>query len=388
MKNDEGLDFALSRKSGRMVDITMVERGLGCDCICLHCGAILQARKGRKNRHHFAHYVAGHGVATCEGGSESALHAAARELIAQWRSIELPALLVDEGGRQRSLPGRTLAVLRSELPDDLGGGAYWGRDKVRPDVVLHGHTEQIWCEVKVTHAVGDQKRARLQRCNVATLEFDLSALHRHGGWTRVSLEHALRSDDRLRQWAFHPEEARLKQELRAENRAAVAQHRRAAEALRVGTDRGKVIAQHGNEDAERMGLNRYDGAPLVFHPALGLVPKDPAKRLAFIAQAYPEPKVYRLARAVAFLRNHPHADGTCLVSFGGAGAASRTSEYDAALSEFARSAGLRCVYFGIPESRQVRGMRCYQQLDGFLSALQAEEAVPECRAPEPGRHEK
>lgn len=46
MKNDEGLDFALSRTTGRMVDITMVERGLACDCICPSCGATLQARKG------------------------------------------------------------------------------------------------------------------------------------------------------------------------------------------------------------------------------------------------------------------------------------------------------------------------------------------------------
>lgn len=31
MTNDEGLDFALLRKTGRIVDITMVERGLKCD---------------------------------------------------------------------------------------------------------------------------------------------------------------------------------------------------------------------------------------------------------------------------------------------------------------------------------------------------------------------
>ncbi len=389
MKNDEGLDFALSRTTGRMVDITMVERGLACDCICQHCGAILQARKGRKNRHHFAHNVAGHGAATCEGGVESALHAAARQLISDWRSIELPALLVNEGRRQTSLPGRMLGVLRSELPDDLGGGAYWGRDSVRPDVVLHAETEQIWCEVKVTHAVGDQKRSRLQRYNVATLEFDLSAIYRDGGWTLATLEHALRSDGRIRQWAFHPDEERLRQELKAENRIVEAQRRRVAEALRAGSERGEAIPQLGSEeDAARAGLNRFDGGALVFHPALGLIPMDPAKRLDFIARAYPEPKVYRLASAVAFLRHHPHADGTCLVTFGGIGAGGRTSEYDAALSEFARSARLSCVYFGIPESRQVRGPHCYPQLDDFLSALQADEAAGERRPLLPTKDEK
>lgn len=70
MKNDEGLDFALSRKTGRMVDVTMVARGLACDCVCAHCGALLQAKKGRKNRHHFAHYVAGRATGLCGGGRE------------------------------------------------------------------------------------------------------------------------------------------------------------------------------------------------------------------------------------------------------------------------------------------------------------------------------
>jgi competence CoiA-like predicted nuclease len=114
MKNDEGLDFALSRTTGRMVDITMVERGLACDCICPSCGATLQARKGRKNRHHFSHYVAGSAAATCEGGRESALHAAARYIIAAWRQIELPALIVRmEACRIRSPVARLMSFTPS-----------------------------------------------------------------------------------------------------------------------------------------------------------------------------------------------------------------------------------------------------------------------------------
>jgi len=32
----------------------------------------------------------------------------------------------------------------------------------------------------------------------------------------------------------------------------------------------------------------------------------------------------------------------------------------------------RLRYFGIPESRQVRGIRCHELLDAFLTGLQAE----------------
>lgn len=377
MKNDEGLDFALSRKTGHMVDITMVERGLACGCVCPNCGATLQARKGRKNRHHFAHHVAGKGADTCEGGRESALHAAARQAIASWRSIELPALLVEEGGRQTSLPGRTLSLLRSELPDDEGGNAYWGQGRVRPDVVLHGVAEQVWCEVMVTHPVGELKRSRLQRHNVSTLEFDLSEMHRSGGWTLATLDRALRTDSSIRRWAFHPEEEQVRERLRAENRAAEAVHRGITEVHRSGTAREEAVSRTESDELERIGLNIHDGGDLVFHPALGLIPMDPAKRLAFVARAYPAPKIYQLARAVAFLRHHPHGDSTCIVTFGATGRSTRTSEYDAALSEFARSAGLSCVYFGIAESRQVRGARCYVELDRFLTELQEAEAASE-----------
>lgn len=377
MKNDEGLDFALSRKTGHMVDITMVERGLACGCVCPNCGATLQARKGRKNRHHFAHHVAGKGADTCEGGRESALHAAARQAIASWRSIELPALLVEEGGRRASLPGRTLSLLRSERPDDEGGIVYWGRGRVRPDVVLHAEAEQVWCEVMVTHPVGELKRSRLRYHNVSTLEFDLSEMHRSGGWTLATLDHALRSDSSIRRWAFHPEEEPVRERLRAENRSAEALRRGMTELHRSGTVREEALSRPESDEQERIGLNLHDGGDLVFHPGMGLIPKDPVKRLAFVTRAYPAPKVYRLARAVAFLRHHPHGDGTCLVTFGASGPTSRTSDYDAKLSEFTRSAGLSCVYFGIAESRQVRGERCYPKLDQFLTTLQNTEAASE-----------
>ena len=372
MKNDEGLDFALSRTSGRMVDITMVERGLACDCICPSCGATLQARKGRKNRHHFSHSVAGSAAATCDGGRESALHGAARQIIASWRQIELPALIVREGRLQESLPGRTFDVVHAELPDEQSRPAFRGAGAVRPDVVLYGQSEQVWCEVRVTHAVDDLKQVRLQGYGVSTLEFDLSGMYRLGGWTLASLELALKTDDAIRRWVFHIDQARLTQQLRERRLAAEEQRRNQVDLQNAGRPHDPVNSPPHGEDEEREGLNLQDCGELIPHPAMGLIPKDPGKRLAFIERSYPAPRCYRLARAVAFLRHHPHGDSTCLVTFGGMGSDSRTSEYDALLSEFAYSAGLKCSYFGIPESRQVRGIRCHELLDAFLTGLQAE----------------
>src|SRR5690606_26352952 len=98
--------------------------------------------------------------------------------------------------------------------DDAGGRGAWVATGLRPDVVLHGDSEQIWCEVKVAHAVDDRKRVKLSGADVATLEFDLSAVHRNRAWTLADLDQMLREDARIRQWAFHPGEEAVRARLR------------------------------------------------------------------------------------------------------------------------------------------------------------------------------
>lgn len=359
MTNDEGLDFALLRKTGRIVDITMVERGLNCDCVCAHCGAALLARKGRKNRHHFAHFVDGQVRGTCGHGRESALHKAAKQIIADWQHIELPGYRVCEGGFEESLPGRAFQITRSAMPDEGESRRFRTQGSVHPDVILHSHDEEIWCEVKVTHAVDEAKQARLRDCGVPTLEFDLSQMHRSGGWTLDTLELALRTDDSIRTWAFHAEGEKVRQRLRKRREQLDAAHlAERSRAARLGPD-------------PWAGLNLQDGRELAFDPAMGLIPQDPEKRLELIARSYAPPKTYKLKRAIAYLRIHPHWDSTCLVTFACAGEHGRTGEYDAALFEFAGSENLTCSAYGIPEARQVRGKSCHRLLDGFLTRLQA-----------------
>lgn len=375
MQTDEGLDFALFRKTGRIVDITMVERGLRCDCVCAHCGAALLARKGRKNRHHFAHFVDGQVRGTCGHGRESALHKAAKQIIADWQHIELPGYRICEGGFEESLPGRAFQITRSAMPDEGESRRFRTQGSVRPDVILHSHEKEIWCEVKVTHAVDEAKQSRLRDYGVSTLEFDLSRMYRLGGWTLATLELALRTDDSIRTWAFHAEGEKVRQRLR-KRREQLDAERLAKRAQTSGlgadptplTERSRVLKLGPDPLA---GLNLQDGGELVFHLAMGLIPKDPQKRLEFIARSYAPPKSYKLKRAIAYLRVHPHWDSTCLVTFACAGEHGRTGEYDAALSEFASSAKLTCQYFAIPESRQVRGKSCHRLLDGFLTRLQA-----------------
>lgn len=48
------IPFALDTQ-GRWRDVSEVERGLGCNCVCPECAGRVQARKGEIRAHHFAH---------------------------------------------------------------------------------------------------------------------------------------------------------------------------------------------------------------------------------------------------------------------------------------------------------------------------------------------
>ncbi|TIG87143.1 competence protein CoiA family protein, partial [Legionella pneumophila] len=70
------LPFGLN-ENNVIVHITNVESGKNCNCICPSCSSPLIAAKGTKNQHHFKHTT----TIECEGGLESAIHMAAKQII-------------------------------------------------------------------------------------------------------------------------------------------------------------------------------------------------------------------------------------------------------------------------------------------------------------------
>lgn len=54
-KKSRSLYFGVAVETGELLSIEVVPRGLSCNCICPACGTRLEARKGEKKEHHFAH---------------------------------------------------------------------------------------------------------------------------------------------------------------------------------------------------------------------------------------------------------------------------------------------------------------------------------------------
>jgi len=93
------IPFAWDSK-GRWRDVSDVERGLKCGCVCPACRGPLVARKGDERIHHFAH----HDRRECRHALESSLFGMAVEL------LEAP-------GAALSLPGH---YLRTDIAREMG----------------------------------------------------------------------------------------------------------------------------------------------------------------------------------------------------------------------------------------------------------------------------
>jgi len=197
------LPFGL-RPDGRLVDVTQVERGLACACVCPGCGDRLLAKKGEVNVQHFAHHSGGE----CATGAETALHLAAKQLVEDKRWIRLPSLEVFV---RREDPECGTFTARKVF----GANRTWRFDRValemtigdvRPDAVGFVEDATHGVEIRVTHEVDEHKRAYLAGLHLPSIEVDLAALVGKV-FTFDALEAAVLESVDNKDWLFHPQKA-------------------------------------------------------------------------------------------------------------------------------------------------------------------------------------
>lgn len=161
------LIFAKHR-TGRIVSVDEVPRGLSCECVCIDCGSDLIARQGDIRDHSFAH-TSGH---EHDWVWETHLHAYAKQVIIDAGGLVVPLqtavsshLGLTPGGERTRLQAGAVPV-RAEV----------SRGAVRPDLLLQlpDRKVEVALEVRVTHRCGREKLAEYKRQRLAVLEIDLS----------------------------------------------------------------------------------------------------------------------------------------------------------------------------------------------------------------------
>lgn len=222
-------------RDGKMWAARDVPTGLACGCICLGCEQPLVAKNhGQKVRPHFAHHV----DLACQGAFESSIHRRAKELIVDKRVLMLPAWNGDEAmpnppvasddsgwlheGRRVDVPANMIALTEAQ-PEVQ-------REDYRPDVVAKDQDGDLLIEIRVTHAVGDQKTRNVQSDGHRMLEIDLSRITADQAEDTDLFEHLVLNTATNRIWISHPSATdawrrsreELKERIRAKNESIAA----------------------------------------------------------------------------------------------------------------------------------------------------------------------
>lgn len=171
-------------RDGRLHEPAQVPSGLACNCVCPGCGAALVAKKGNMKRWHFSH----HNAVPGENCAESAIHAAAKQVLIDHGSLMVPKFAV--GTSARAMDGRELyeyevlsPVRRIRfdraVPEETIGD-------IRPDVVGYSGDRRLIVEMYFRHRVDVVKRAKLVALGIPALEIDLSDLDEEVGFESVT----------------------------------------------------------------------------------------------------------------------------------------------------------------------------------------------------------
>lgn len=180
---------------GRLVHVDDVPSGLVCDCTCPECGDLLIARKGKKNQHHFAHTNG----ADCASARMTALHMLAQQIIQDERKIRTPRF------KDYYKDPSKLICFESVLLEQRFKTAESNR---RPDcvgIIKKGDIEyKVWIEIKVKHAIDEEKKKDIIGLGAICMEIDISALL-NNKYTEDSVRKALFDVYYNKEWINYPQ---------------------------------------------------------------------------------------------------------------------------------------------------------------------------------------
>lgn len=201
--------FAVDKK-GRVRSVEEVARGLACDCACSVCGERLIARQGEIREWHFAHESG----SDCAGSAESALHAAAKQLLAESGGMTVPEICVRTsitipdgrtGVGEARRPELWLDFEAVDVEKSLGG--------IRPDLIAHMQGELLCIEIAVTHFVDEVKREILKTLGHPTVEINLARIEREK-WDWELLTDVVVESGTYKTWLHIKDKERLAEQAR------------------------------------------------------------------------------------------------------------------------------------------------------------------------------
>jgi hypothetical protein len=159
------IPFAWSTVLKRYVEASEVRRGRACECICEGCNSPVIAKHPKTRRFHFAHDRG----SECIVGLETAIHRAAKQIIAEERRLWIPSAIAYSSELWPVMVVREQVVPIEAVDVEKSVGEF------RPDLLITGHSgRRMAVEIVVSNPVSEVKRHFYQTAHLSALQIDLS----------------------------------------------------------------------------------------------------------------------------------------------------------------------------------------------------------------------
>lgn len=187
-----------------------VSSGLACGCVCVGCSAPLVAKKGVKNRWHFAH----HGFDVGESCAESAIHAAAKQVLFEHNWLRAPEMRIEVSSQSklgRLLRETDLLSEERNIRFERSALEVW-ETNIRADVVGYRGERKLLIEMYFRHKVDEDKRRKLKALDLPAIEIDLSDIDVSAGFQAI-IERVVYQTE-FKSWLHFPNAGQVLRSLR------------------------------------------------------------------------------------------------------------------------------------------------------------------------------
>lgn len=214
MKNHRLIKYA--QKNGKEIHISKVESGLKSGCICLACGEKLIAKKGElaKPQEHFAH----HNIENCKYGYETTLHYEAKAILESEKKITLPFRknIIKTSNLNGLLywkyQDNQLGVIEDRIFDLTNITSEMKLHNIIPDIKALINGREILIEIAVTHKICEEKKQKLDKIGIPTIEINLSGLKNDFTDSELSLN--VIENTKNKKWIYNVKDENIIYELK------------------------------------------------------------------------------------------------------------------------------------------------------------------------------
>jgi len=209
-------------RDGVLVEVSEVESGLACSCVCPSCGGPLQARKGKVRSHYFAHDPSGveH---ECVSAFETSIHLMAKEILKEEGSLLLPELVLNRTAEDQFGMTHTEELLVEEASKSVFERVELEKrlHDIRPDIIAYTESGPLLVEVAVTSFSDKRKRRKIWELGLPAVEIDLSPVSY--STTKAELRNLIDAESTKKVWLSNPKAIKAKKDLQAKLDAAIQQ---------------------------------------------------------------------------------------------------------------------------------------------------------------------